>query len=69
MSDSMKIVGRRQGMKGSVESCDGFQKMVLSMRGGKPFIPKGVHRFKSFEESDRWLIRMLTRPTNQDRQP
>jgi hypothetical protein len=29
--------------------------------GDKPFLPKGVHRFRSFEESEEWTLRMLTR--------
>ena len=67
MSVAMKIVGRRQGMRGDVGSCDGFQKMALTMRSGKPFIPKGVHRFKTFEESDRWLIRKVKRNVEENR--
>ncbi len=27
-------------------------------------VPRGVHRFKTREEADRWLWRMITRPTS-----
>jgi hypothetical protein len=27
-------------------------------------IPRGVHRFKTHEEADQWLWRMIARPTN-----
>lgn len=30
---------------------------------GSPHIPKGVYRFKTHEEADRWLMKMITRPT------
>ena len=26
-------------------------------------VPRGVHRFKTHEEADRWLWRMIARPT------
>ena len=35
--------------------------MVIALRGDKPFIPKGVHRFSGFEESQAWSIRMTGR--------
>jgi len=27
-------------------------------------VPRGVHRFKTHEEADQWLWRMIARPTN-----
>jgi len=27
-----------------------------------PFVPRGVYRFRSHEEADEWLWRMITRP-------
>ena len=27
-------------------------------------IPRGIHRFKTHEEADKWLWRMIARPTN-----
>jgi hypothetical protein len=29
---------------------------------GGVFIPRGVHRFKTHEEADQWLWRMIARP-------
>jgi hypothetical protein len=56
----MKVVGRRQWRGGLVASA-GLLELALRLRDGKPFIPKGVHRFASFEESDVWFLTMLTR--------
>jgi len=29
-----------------------FLKLVGALRGGRPFIPRGVHRFHTHEEKD-----------------
>jgi hypothetical protein len=63
----MKIVGKRRPHRGGVEKAAGFLELVIALRGKKPFIPKGVHRFKSFEESEAWTLKMLTRPRNPGR--
>jgi len=34
---------------------------MRNLRGSRPFIPKGVHRFKTFEEADAWTLQMITR--------
>jgi len=36
--------------------------LVIALRNGRPFIPRGVHRFRSFEESAEWSLRMMARP-------
>lgn len=61
--ESMKVIGRRKPGKGGLDSAAGFLKLVISLRNGKPFIPRGVYRFHSHEEKDAWTLRMLTRPT------
>jgi len=57
----MKVAGRRRWGAGLVASAPLLQ-LALRLRGGKPFLPKGVHRFRSFEESEEWTLKMLTRP-------
>ena len=57
----MKVVGRRSWRCG-LAAAAGLLDLALRLRGDKPFIPKGVHRFASFEESDAWSLTMLTRP-------
>jgi hypothetical protein len=58
---TMKVVGRQGEPKGGLAAMDGFFKMVIGLRGSKPFLPKGVHRFRSFDEADEWKLRMITR--------
>jgi hypothetical protein len=57
----MKVVGRRK-LRSGLAAAAGLLELALRLRGDKPFVPKGVHRFASFEESDAWSLTMLTRP-------
>ena len=57
----MKIVGRKGRPKVNVETANDFLKMVAVVRGHRPFMPKGVWRFKTFEEADAWKLQMMTR--------
>jgi hypothetical protein len=57
----MKVVGRRRWPSGLLASARLLQ-LNLSLRGHKPFLPRGLHRFRSFEESDQWILKMMTRP-------
>jgi hypothetical protein len=61
----MKVIGRRRSRGGLLMAAP-FLELIVSLRGKKPFIPKGVHRFASFEESQRWSIKMMARPQNLD---
>ena len=56
----MKTVGKRIPAKG-LESADALFQLVIELRAGKPFIPKGVHRFRTFEEAEQWSFKMKTR--------
>ncbi len=57
----MKVVGRQGTAKVDVLAIDSMQRMVNVLQEGCPGIPKGVWRFKSFEEADQWTMKMLTR--------
>jgi len=61
LGGKMKIVGRRWPRQGDLEEANRFLKMVIELRGNKPFIPRGVHRFKSHDEKDTWTLKMLIR--------
>ncbi|MBI4429441.1 MAG: hypothetical protein HY562_10020 [Ignavibacteriales bacterium] len=64
----IKIAGRRRGLRATSKDANDFLWMIVKLRGDKPFIPKGVYRFRSFEESQRWSIKMMARRKNQGRQ-
>jgi hypothetical protein len=57
----MKVVGRRTPCSGGLMQADNLFRMVIDLRGSKPFIPKGVWRFKTFEEAQDWSWKMITR--------
>jgi len=57
----MKVVGRRR-WRGGLLATAPLLRLSLALRGDKPFLPRGVYRFRSFEESDEWILKMLTRP-------
>lgn len=56
-----KTVGRRR-IKDSLEYAFGLQKSLARIREDSPFprFPKGVFKFRSFEEADAWTMRHLT---------
>lgn len=57
----MKVAGRRVVSRGGLAAANAFLDLVIRLRGDKPFLPKGVHRFGSFEESHAWSIEMMAR--------
>ena len=57
----MKVVGRKRRVRAGLAQADAMQRLAHELRKGKPFMPKGVFRFKTFEEADAWKLKMLTR--------
>lgn len=57
---SMKVVGRKGEPIVNALTIDGMQRMANTLRKGKPFIPKGVWRFRTHEEADEWMMKMMT---------
>lgn len=65
---SVKILGRQGPSSGGLLAARDFLELVIRLRAGKPFIPRGVHRFRTFEESHEWSIKMMARPRKPDPQ-
>jgi hypothetical protein len=64
----MKVVGRRrQPTNPDLVYAAPLLDLVIGLRGRKAFIPKGVHRFASFEEADAWSLKMMARPSRDPR--
>ena len=63
----MKVVGRRKPPSGGLVEANNLLELVVRLRGDKPFIPKGVYRFKSFEEKDAWTLKMISRTHHEPR--
>lgn len=58
-----KTVGRRR-IKDSLEYGFGLQESLARIRedAPSPRFPRGVFKFRSFEEADAWTMRYLTKP-------
>ena len=57
----MKVIGRKGKPRIDVTTIDSLQKLANQLRKGRPFMPKGLWRFRSHEEADSWKLKMLTR--------
>ena len=57
----MKIVGRKGKPEVNLETANDFLKLMRTLRGQRPFVPKGVWRFKTLKEAGAWTLRMITR--------
>jgi len=57
----MKIVGRRKDPKTTPLSAewDEFVKLAEMFRADQVFVPRGVYKFKTFEEANRWSLKMM----------
>ena len=62
----IRVVGKRQPSNynsGGLKAGDNLLRLLRDLRGSRPYVPHGVYRFKSHEESDAWMMKMLTRAT------
>jgi hypothetical protein len=61
-----RIVGRRTKTPDALSTVTSNKADSIAWRKafGGVRVPPGVHRFKTHEEADQWLWRMITRPTS-----
>lgn len=57
----IKVVGRRGKPRVNLITANEFLHLMRTLRGNRPFIPKGVWKFKTFEEANEWTLKMITR--------
>lgn len=59
--DNIKVVGKRKPSIPNVLSkeWDEYLDLIWDLRQDKVFVPKGVYRYKSFEEANEWMERMI----------
>ena len=65
--DETKTVGRPRRAT-SLQDANNLLELVIALRGDRPFIPRGVHKFRSFEEAEEWSMKMMTRRSSRDPQ-
>ena len=57
---AIRIVGRRSGeIAPTLENASLLQTTLRQLRGGRGICPRGVYRFRTFEEADEWMIKMV----------
>jgi hypothetical protein len=61
-----RFVGRRTQTANALSTATSNKADSIAWRKalGGVFVPRGVHRFKTHEEADQWLWRMIARPRN-----
>jgi hypothetical protein len=61
-----RFVGRRTRTPDALSTATSTKADSIAWRKafGGLRVPRGVHRFKTHEEADQWLWRMITRRTN-----
>ena len=61
----IKTVGRRGETAPTLENADRLLRTMRKLRGGKGVCPRGVYRFKTFEDADKWMLNMIVRSTHE----
>jgi hypothetical protein len=61
-----RFVGRRTGVPDALSTKTSNKAGAIAWHKafGGIRVPRGVYRFKTHEEADEWLWRMIARPTN-----
>ncbi len=61
-----RIVGKRTKTPGGLSTAVSNRADAMAWRKafGGVRVPRGVHRFKTHEEADRWLWKMIARPVS-----
>ena len=61
-----RMVGRRTKAPSGLSTATSGKAESIAWRQslGGVRVPRGVYRFKTHEEADQWLWRMITRPTS-----
>jgi hypothetical protein len=57
-----RVVGRRRPPPPFARAETREQIIAWRAAFPTPFVPRGVYRFRSHEEADRWMWEMITRP-------
>ncbi len=57
----MRSVGRRRLDGSALDDQGRLARTAALMRGTAALVPRGVYRFTSFEEADRWMNEMILR--------
>ncbi len=54
----MRRISRRAEGEDTIRDAAALQRTMNRLRGGA-LVPRGVYRFRSHEEADEWMVRMI----------
>ena len=58
---AMRTVGKRLKEGSALEDQGRLARTAALLRGTPSLVPRGLYRFKTFEEADAWMIRTMAR--------
>src|SRR5215216_1844659 len=56
---AMKVVGKRKIGKTTPEDADRLLRTAWAVRQTDKLVPKGLYRFRTFQEAEEWMTRMM----------
>lgn len=54
-----KVVGRRKERPSNLDEANQLLRTAWALRGTNRLIPRGLYRFETFEEANRWMIQAM----------
>lgn len=58
---TQKTIGTRKPNSGGLEKTNNLFELVIGLRGDKPFHPRGLFKFKTWEEKAEWDRKLMKR--------
>lgn len=58
---AMRVVGKRRADGSTLDDQGRLARTAAFLRGAAGMVPRGLYRFRTFEEADAWMIRMMAR--------
>lgn len=57
---AMKVHGKRSEKGDPTQDIAAIQSLINTVRDNR-LVPRGVYRFRSFEEADEWMMKQMVR--------
>jgi hypothetical protein len=57
----MRVVGKRRTEGSAIDDQGRLARTAAALRGTADLVPRGLYRFRTFEEADAWMTRMMAR--------
>ena len=61
IKETMRKVGHRDEVGNAMADQGAMARTAAALRGTPFLVPRGVYRFRTFDEADAWMIEMMRR--------